>query len=44
MTVTELNNYIEHYLKEDKTHTAIMLTGEWGSGKTYYIENKLVPF
>lgn len=41
MTVTELNNCIKHYLKEDKTHTAIMLTGEWGSGKTYYIENQL---
>lgn len=44
MTVTELNNYIKHYLEEDKTHTAIMLTGEWGSGKTYYIENQLTRF
>ena len=44
MTVTELNNYIKHYLEEDKTHTAIMLTGEWGSGKTYYIENQLTKF
>lgn len=44
MTVTELNNYIKHYLEEDKTNTAIMLTGEWGSGKTYYIENQLTEF
>ena len=44
MTETELNNYIKHYLEEDKTHTAIMLTGEWGSGKTYYVENVLAPF
>ena len=44
MTGTELNNYIKHYLEKDKTHTAIMLTGEWGSGKTYYIENELIPF
>lgn len=43
MTTEELNNYIMHYLEKDKTRTAIMLTGEWGSGKTYYIENKLVP-
>jgi len=21
-----------------------VLTGEWGSGKSYYIENELVPF
>ena len=44
MTINGLNNYILHYLLKDKTGTAIMLTGEWGSGKTYYIENKLVPF
>lgn len=44
MEISELNNYILHYLKKDKTHTAIMLTGEWGSGKTYYIEKELVPF
>lgn len=44
MTNKELNNYIYHYLKKDKTQTAIMLTGEWGSGKTYYIEHVLVPF
>lgn len=44
MTADELNGYIMHYLEEDKTHTAIMLTGEWGSGKTYYVENVLVPF
>lgn len=44
MTVGELNHYIKHYLEEDKTHTAIMLTGEWGSGKTYYVEKILVPF
>jgi KAP P-loop domain protein, putative len=31
-------------LKKDKTRTAIVLTGEWGSGKSYYIENELVPF
>lgn len=33
MTVTELNNYIKHYLEEDKTHTAIMLTGNGGLEK-----------
>lgn len=44
MTAAELNSYIKHYLDEDKTNTAIMLTGEWGSGKTYYIEKALAPF
>ncbi len=36
MTVGELNRYIKHYIEEDKTNTAIMLTGEWGLGKSYY--------
>ena len=36
ITVGELNRYIKHYIEEDKTHTAIMLTGEWGLGKSYY--------
>ena len=44
MTADELNRYIMRYLEGDKTHTAIMLTGEWGSGKTYYVEKVLVPF
>lgn len=44
MTIKELNSYIKHYLEKDKTNTAIMLTGEWGSGKSYYVENELIPF
>lgn len=44
MKAVELNSYIKRYLEEDKTNTAIMLTGDWGSGKTYYIEKVLVPF
>ncbi len=44
MTIDEMNKYILHYLKADKTHSAIMLTGAWGSGKSYYIQNNLCPF
>lgn len=44
MKTDDLNNYIEHYLEKDKTQSAIMLTGSWGSGKSYYIRNTLVPF
>ena len=44
MTNQELNNYIKHYLENDKTHSAIMLTGDWGSGKSYYIQHELIPF
>ncbi len=44
MTSSELNEYIKHYLDADKTKSAIMLTGSWGSGKSHYINNDLVPF
>ncbi len=44
MTNSKLNKYIKHYLEEDKTKSAIMLTGPWGSGKSHYINHELVPF
>lgn len=31
------------YIEEDFSNYAIMLKGDWGSGKTYFIENKWVP-
>lgn len=43
MTTKELNAYIKDYTKNDKTNRAVMLTAPWGSGKTYYIKNELVP-
>lgn len=44
MTYQELNQYILHYLIEDKTKSAIMLTAPWGTGKSHYIQNELKPF
>lgn len=44
MTYQELNQYILHYITEDKTKSAIMLTAPWGTGKSYYIQNELKPF
>lgn len=44
MNNTELNKYILHYLKEDRTKSAIMLTSGWGTGKSFYIQNDLIPF
>jgi len=43
MTDNEYNLYIENYLKNDKTQSAIMLTAPWGIGKSYYIQNSLIP-
>lgn len=42
MNTEEIINYIKHYIDEDKTKSAIMLTGEWGSGKSYFIQNELI--
>ena len=44
MTTEQLNYYIKHYLEEDKTKSAIMLNAPWGTGKSYYIQNELIPF
>ncbi len=44
MKIQELNDYIYNYLKNDKTNTAIMLTGEWGAGKSHYIKRELMTF
>ncbi len=44
MNYDELNGYIKHYVEKDKTQSAIMLTGGWGTGKSYYIHNFLEPF
>ena len=44
MTYDEMNKFILNYVKNDRTGRAIMLTGEWGSGKSYYILETLKPF
>lgn len=44
MTNAELSKYVKHYVERDKTKSAIMLTAEWGTGKSHYITNELVPF
>ncbi|MBR6984032.1 MAG: hypothetical protein IKH75_11010 [Ruminococcus sp.] len=44
MTYYEMNSFILNYLKNDITGRAIMLTGEWGSGKSYYVKNTLKSF
>lgn len=43
MTNDECSKYIKNYLENDKTRSAIMLTAPWGSGKSYYIQNTLIP-
>ncbi|MCR5836907.1 MAG: KAP family NTPase, partial [Lachnospiraceae bacterium] len=44
MRFEELNVLIKDYIEDDKTGMAMMLTAPWGYGKSYYIQNTLVPF
>ena len=44
MDIQELNEFIGRYLKYYKTKSAIMLKGEWGIGKSFYIQNYLIPY
>lgn len=34
---------INVYIKEKKSDYAVMINGSWGSGKTYFIKNGLIP-
>lgn len=43
MTNYELTQYIIHYIKKDKTKMAVMISGNWGTGKSYYIQHELIP-
>lgn len=42
MNEKEISEYLVNYIENDKTRSAVMLTGPWGSGKSYYIQNQLV--
>lgn len=39
---THLEDYLGHYLSLDKPGYAVLVTGEWGSGKTYQVKG-LIP-
>ena len=36
----EIKDIIIDYLKNDKSNQAILIDGEWGSGKTFFIKRK----
>lgn len=38
------NKYIDNYLENDTTKSAIMITAPWGYGKSYYINNTLTSY
>ncbi|MBD1864769.1 MULTISPECIES: P-loop NTPase fold protein [Trichocoleus] len=43
MSSKELESAIINYLKDRETEYAIMINGEWGCGKTYFWQSRIVP-
>lgn len=41
MNRAQMNKFIADYLQNDKTTFAMMLSGEWGTGKSFYIKGEL---
>ena len=41
IVAADLKNKILEYVKKENTDYAIMVNGDWGSGKTYFIEKEL---
>ena len=39
----EIKDIIIDYLKNDKLNQAILIDGEWGSGKTFFVKEKVIP-
>ena len=36
---TQLISYLDEYLQMQTPQFAVMITGKWGCGKTYFIKN-----
>ena len=43
LTDEQILEVIEKYVNKKETNYVIQLDGEWGSGKTYFIRERLVP-
>lgn len=41
MNANEIVEAVKSYLDEERDEYALMITGEWGSGKTYFVEHDL---
>ena len=41
--VESLLTEMEYYCRERQPAGALLLTGEWGGGKTYFVVNRLQP-
>ena len=44
MSYEELCSFIKRYATQYRPKTAMLLTGDWGSGKSYYVNKTLCPY
>lgn len=43
LTDEKILDIIVKYVSDNRYSQAILIDGEWGSGKTYFVDNKLIP-
>lgn len=43
MSGNEIIDYVNNYINKSNYNYAVLIDGSWGSGKTYFIKNSLVP-
>ena len=43
MTEQQIKDEVLRYLKDQTYNYAVLIDGEWGSGKTYFVKNTLMP-
>lgn len=43
LTMEEIKETIVKYISDDRKTQAVLLDGEWGCGKTFFIKEHLIP-
>ncbi|WP_019229258.1 P-loop NTPase fold protein [Sedimentibacter sp. B4] len=43
MSGNEIIDYVNNYINKSNYNYAVLIDGSWGSGKTYFIKNSLIP-
>lgn len=43
METNDYLNAIDNFIINRSYHYALLLNGEWGCGKTYFVQNELIP-
>ena len=44
MDTQEYNKLIQNYISGQHNSRALLIDGEWGCGKSYFVKNSLIPY